>query len=92
VAATGKRLTRNCKSGCLRRYGIMSGLAVASHELVAYRGGDALSVCLNTVALIFIIECDDLLYENAVGEDSLSLESFLSPAYKPNLREKWFGP
>lgn len=55
-------------NGCLRRYGIMAGLAAASHELVAYRGGDALSVCLNTVALIFIIECDDLLYENAVGD------------------------
>ena len=68
-------LTHTMKAGCLRRYGIMSGLAAASHELVAYRGGDALSVCLNTVALIFIIECDDLLYENAVGEESAFLTS-----------------
>ena len=37
-------------------------LVLAIPLLVMYKGGDALSVCFNTVAMLFLCEIDNLLY------------------------------
>eukprot|EP01043_Picozoa_sp_COSAG02_P083530 COSAG02_NODE_21526_length_784_cov_1.675912_2_plen_95_part_00 len=36
--------------------------------LVLYRGGEALSVCFNTVALLFVCHIDRLVYYNMLPE------------------------
>jgi hypothetical protein len=40
----------------------------AAYTLIAYRGGDALSICLNTLALSFLFKSDNLLYKYAVSD------------------------
>ena len=36
--------------------------------LVLYKGGDALSVCLNTVAILFLCDIDNIAFDLALGE------------------------
>ena len=46
----------------------LSNLFLTFPELIAYRGFDALNVCMNTVAVIFILEVDNLLYSQLLSE------------------------
>merc|ERR1712050_8977 len=46
----------------LRRFALLPYLLGTGPPLVLYRGGDSLSICSNTIALVFIIDCDDYLY------------------------------
>ena len=52
----------------LRRWALLPCVVSGAYTLIAYRGGDALNICLNTVALTFLINCDDLLYKHAVSD------------------------
>ena len=57
-----------CFAGILRRFSLLSVICVGSCTLIAYRGGDALSICLNTVALTFLLQCDNLICKHAVSD------------------------
>ena len=48
--------------GGIRRWTFLPTLVTAAPALVQYKGGDALSVCFNTVAVLFLCEIDNLLY------------------------------
>ena len=48
--------------GGMRRWTFLPTLTLAAPWLVLYKGGDALSVCFNTVAVLFLCEIDNLLY------------------------------
>ena len=48
--------------GGIRRWTFLPTLVAAAPILVLYKGGDALSVCFNTVAALFLCEIDNLLY------------------------------
>ena len=48
--------------GGVRRWVFLPSLVMAVPALVLLRGGDALSVCLNTVAVLFLCEIDNLAY------------------------------
>jgi hypothetical protein len=48
--------------GGMRRWTFLPTMVMAAPWLVQYKGGDALSVCFNTVAVLFLCEIDNLLY------------------------------
>jgi hypothetical protein len=48
--------------GGIRRWTFLPTLVAAAPVLVLIKGGDALSVCFNTVAVLFLCEIDNLLY------------------------------
>jgi hypothetical protein len=48
--------------GGMRRWTFLPTLVTAAPVLVMFKGGDALSVCFNTVAVLFLCEIDNLLY------------------------------
>ena len=48
--------------GGMRRWLFLPTLVSAAPILVQFKGGDALSVCFNTVAVLFLCEIDNLLY------------------------------
>ena len=48
--------------GGIRRWTFLPTLTLAAPTLVLVKGGDALSVCFNTVAVLFLCEIDNLLY------------------------------
>ena len=48
--------------GGMRRWTFLPTLVAAAPMLVLFKGGDALSVCFNTVAVLFLCEIDNLLY------------------------------
>ena len=47
----------------VRRWAFLPGLVAVTPMLVVTKGGDSLSVCFNSVALLFICEMDNLAYE-----------------------------
>eukprot|EP01047_Picozoa_sp_COSAG01_P015682 COSAG01_NODE_789_length_13572_cov_322.875158_1_plen_158_part_10 len=54
--------------GGIRRWTFLPTLVVTVYLLVWYKGGDALSVCFNTVAVLFLCEIDNLLYAIVLPE------------------------
>lgn len=48
--------------GGMRRWVFLPALVGAVPQLVLLKGGDALSVCFNTVAMLFLCELDNLTY------------------------------
>eukprot|EP01045_Picozoa_sp_COSAG04_P017045 COSAG04_NODE_1479_length_6568_cov_94.314886_2_plen_362_part_00 len=46
----------------LRHFVLLPLITKTIPWLVLYQGGDALSICLNAVALLFILECDDFIF------------------------------
>jgi hypothetical protein len=52
----------------LRRWVFLPTLVGAIPVLIAFKGGDALSLCMNTVAILFLTEIDDVLFNYGVGE------------------------
>ena len=48
--------------GGMRRWTFLPTLVLTAPALVLWKGGDALSVCFNTVAVLFLCEIDNLLY------------------------------
>ena len=41
-------------------------------ELIAFRGQDAVNVCMNTVAVLFVLELDDIIYAQILDESTRS--------------------
>lgn len=52
----------------LRRWVFLPVLVSNVPMLVLYKGGDALSVCLNTVAILFLCDIDNITFNLALGE------------------------
>ena len=48
--------------GGVRRWLFLPALVMVVPMLVLYKGGDALSICFNSVALLFLCELDNLAY------------------------------
>ena len=57
----------------LRRFLLLPLVFMSAVCLVVGRGGDALSVCFNALALVFLLECDNLLYENVLCDQTRAL-------------------
>jgi hypothetical protein len=56
--------------GGMRRWLFLPTLVSTVPILVLYKGGDALSICFNTVAVLFLCEIDNIMLTNGLGEDS----------------------
>jgi hypothetical protein len=54
--------------GFMRRWVFLTLLTCSVPMLVVYRGGDALQICFNTVAILFMTEIDNICYSFALGE------------------------
>jgi len=54
--------------GGVRRWTFLPMVASAAPVLVVLKGGDALSVCLNTVGVLFLCEIDDITYSMLLSE------------------------
>lgn len=54
--------------GGLRRWAFLPALVMTVPQLVLKLGGDALSVCFNSVAVLFICEIDNIVYAVGLGE------------------------
>jgi hypothetical protein len=52
----------------LRRWVFLPGLVGVIPTIVVIRGGDALSVCFNTVAVLFTLEIDNLAFKMLISE------------------------
>eukprot|EP01051_Picozoa_sp_SAG22_P014244 SAG22_NODE_1698_length_3788_cov_3.925725_2_plen_469_part_00 len=52
----------------LRRFVFLPAMLTLVSTLVMTRGGDALSVCFNTVAIIFLVDIDNMSYHIGLGE------------------------
>ena len=52
----------------IRRWVFLPSLVATVPNLVLLKGGDALSVCLNTVAILFLCDIDNIVFDLALGE------------------------
>ena len=52
----------------LRRFGVLQLLTVGVTMIVVVRGSDALNICLNAVAMCFLLDIDDQLYHHGASE------------------------
>ena len=52
----------------LRRFLLLPLVLMSAVCLVVVKGGDALSVCFNALALVFLLDCDNLLYDNVLDD------------------------
>ena len=52
----------------LRRFGVLPFLTGGVGLIVVVRGSDALSICLNAVAMCFLLDIDDQLYHYGASE------------------------
>eukprot|EP01046_Picozoa_sp_COSAG06_P056510 COSAG06_NODE_10712_length_1630_cov_112.784455_1_plen_187_part_00 len=52
----------------IRRWVFLPNLVITVPSLVMYKGGDSLSICLNTVAILVMCEIDNVAFVIALGE------------------------
>jgi hypothetical protein len=53
---------------CIRRYAILPVLIMAIPMLVVVQGSSGVSICLNSVGVLFILEMDNLAYQYGIHE------------------------
>jgi hypothetical protein len=53
-----------------RHFIFLPAMVAAVPMVVAFKGGDALNICFNTVAIVFMCEVDNLCYQLALAERS----------------------
>ena len=73
VAHAGDKLSKGWRLALgfllgMRRWVFLPALVVSVPFLVLYKGGDALSVCLNTVAILFLCDIDNIFFDLVLGE------------------------
>eukprot|EP01051_Picozoa_sp_SAG22_P006936 SAG22_NODE_470_length_10142_cov_13.947227_10_plen_456_part_00 len=73
VAHAGDKLSKGWRLALgfllwMRRWVFLPPLVMNVHGLVLYKGGDALSICLNTVAILFMCDIDNIAFDLALGE------------------------
>lgn len=54
--------------GGMRRWLFLPALVMTTPVIVVIQGGDALSICLNTVAILFMVEIDNVAYSIGLSE------------------------
>ena len=65
-----QRLVRNslwCLSA-IRQFGLLPALAAILPNLVLERGSTALDICFNTLAVLFLLDADNLVFAQFLGE------------------------
>ena len=73
VAHAGDRLSKGWQLGLkfllwARRWFFLPSLVLSVPTLVLFKGGDALNVCLNTVAILFLCDIDNMAFDLVLGE------------------------
>ena len=68
--------------GTLRRFAVLGCLPNTVCSLVSIRGADALNICLNAVAVCFVLEIDNLVYEHGT---STALREWCTEHARPSL-------
>ena len=73
VAHAGDKLSKGWRLALgfllwMRRWVFLPALVMDVPMLVLLKGGDALSVCLNTVAILFMCDVDNIAFDLALGE------------------------
>ena len=73
VAHAGDKLSKGWRLALgfllwMRRWVFLPSLVTTVPILVLFKGGDALSVCLNTVAILFLCDIDNIFFELVLGE------------------------
>ena len=53
---------------CIRRYAILPVLIMAIPMLIVVQGSSGVSICLNSVGVLFILEMDNLAYQYGIHE------------------------
>ena len=52
----------------MRLFGFLPFILISVVSLVLYRGASALAICLNTVAVLFLVELDNLAFSHGLNE------------------------
>eukprot|EP01043_Picozoa_sp_COSAG02_P016893 COSAG02_NODE_753_length_17610_cov_23.119753_17_plen_480_part_00 len=73
VAHAGERLSKGWRLALgfllgMRRWVFLPILVMTVPILVLLKGGDALSICFNTVAILFLCDIDNIAFDLALGE------------------------
>jgi hypothetical protein len=73
IAHAGDKLSKGWRLALgfllwMRRWFFLPALVLTVPALVLYKGSDALSVCLNTVAMLFLCDIDNIAFDLALGE------------------------
>lgn len=73
VAHAGDKLSKGWRLALgfllwMRRWVFLPALVQTVPTLVLYKGGDALSICLNTVAILFMCDIDNIFFDLVLGE------------------------
>eukprot|EP01045_Picozoa_sp_COSAG04_P004037 COSAG04_NODE_171_length_21611_cov_4.302808_11_plen_483_part_00 len=73
VAHAGDKLSKGWRIALgfllwIRRWVFLPALVMNVPQLVLLKGGDALSVCLNTVAILFLCDIDNIAFTLVLGE------------------------
>ena len=73
VAHAGDKLSKGWRLALgfllgMRRWVFLPALVANVPMLVIFKGGDALSVCLNTVAILFLCDIDNIFFDLVLGE------------------------
>ena len=53
-----------------RLFGFLPFIVMSVVQLVLYRGASALAICLNTVAVLFLVELDNLAFSHGLNEET----------------------
>jgi len=57
----------------VRSFVLLPLVLACAIQLVVFRGGDALNVCWNALAIVFLLDCDNLLYESILDDRTRAL-------------------
>ncbi|CAD7965668.1 unnamed protein product [Amoebophrya sp. A120] len=56
-------------AGCyFRRFGLVALVTMSIPALITHRGRDALAICVNAVAILFLLEIDNFVYDFLISE------------------------
>ena len=69
----------------VRRFTVLPFITTCVLQLTVWRGADALSVCLNAVAMLFVLEVDDQIYAHGVSDE---LREWCEASARPVLTEE----
>lgn len=75
VSRAAELMSRNTRNlligvGFMRRFMFLPALVTAVPRFVIYKGGDSVSICFNTVALLFLCEIDNMAYAVGISENA----------------------
>jgi len=54
----------------VRQFGLLPALAAILPNLVLERGSNVLDICFNTLAVLFLLDADNLVFTQFLGEET----------------------